>query len=63
MSKVYLPDTDPNDVFHQRQMLAEALYDVLVAAGMLNTDTQPNGAELVQFAGEFVEFSKENKNV
>lgn len=63
MSKVYLPDTDPNEVFHQRKLLAEALYDVLVAAGMLNTDTQPNGAELVQFAGEFVEFSKENKNV
>ncbi len=62
MSKVYLPDNDPADVFHQRQLLAEALYDVLVAAGMLNTDTQPNGAELIQFAGEFVEFSKGKVN-
>jgi hypothetical protein len=58
MDKVYLPDTNPNDVFHQRKLLAEALYDVLVAAGMLNADTQPNGAELVQFAEEFVEMSK-----
>lgn len=61
MSKVYLPDTDPNEVFHQRKVLAEALYDVLVAAGMLNPEMQPNGAELIQFAEEFVEFSKGEK--
>lgn len=61
MDKVYLPDTDPNTVFHQRKLLAEALYDVLVAAGMLNPEMQPNGAALVQFAEEFVEMSKESK--
>ncbi len=38
---------------HQRDLLATSLLNVLRRAGMLNSDTEPSGAELVMFAEQF----------
>ena len=40
---------------HQRNLLATSLLNVLRKVGMLNSDTEPNGAELVMFAEQFCE--------
>ncbi len=44
----------PNEeVKKQRDLLATALLNVLRTAGMLNSDTEPNGAELIMFSEQY----------
>ncbi len=43
---------------HQRDLLATALLNVLRKVGMLNSDTEPNGPELIMFAEQFCEMEK-----
>lgn len=61
--KVYL---DPNDgilsLQAQRKHLSEALFDMLVALEVIRADSQPNGAELLMAAEEFVKHTQRKKS-
>ena len=44
---------DREKIAYQRDLLASALVNVLRKVGMLNSDTEPNGAELLMFSEQF----------